>query len=167
MVELATRAPDIDTSDEANPTEMMITAASRLIYGKVEENGYRTVLAGIGASNLAAWKAFTTCAANGLPVDLMAEVGFFGYTRYPATPFIFSFRNIGTCTMLTDVLTVLGSMVGAESSRCIGALGAGQVDKYGNINSTKIPEMKLWLVGSGGACDVAWCARDGGDHRHE
>jgi acyl CoA:acetate/3-ketoacid CoA transferase beta subunit len=34
-------------------------------------------------------------------------------------------------------------------------LGAGQVDQYGNINSTKIPEMNLFLVGSGGACDVA------------
>lgn len=158
--ELATRAPDIDTSNEANPTEMMITAASRLIRGKVEENGYRTVLAGIGASNLAAWKAFYDLRRDGLPVDLMAEVGFFGYAPVPGDPFIFSFRNIGTCTMLTDVLTVLGSMVGAESSNCIGALGAGQVDKYGNINSTKIPEMKLWLVGSGGACDVACGARE-------
>jgi acyl CoA:acetate/3-ketoacid CoA transferase alpha subunit/acyl CoA:acetate/3-ketoacid CoA transferase beta subunit len=158
--ELATRAPQIDKSDVANPTEMMITAASRLIRGKVEENGYRTVLAGIGASNLAAWKAFYDLRRDGEPVDLMAEVGFFGYAPVPGDPFIFSFRNIGTCTMLTDVLTVLGSMVGAESSRCIGALGAGQVDKYGNINSTKIPEMKLWLVGSGGACDVATGAQE-------
>jgi acyl CoA:acetate/3-ketoacid CoA transferase beta subunit len=34
-------------------------------------------------------------------------------------------------------------------------LGAGQVDRFGNINSTKIPELGLFLVGSGGACDVA------------
>jgi acyl CoA:acetate/3-ketoacid CoA transferase alpha subunit/acyl CoA:acetate/3-ketoacid CoA transferase beta subunit len=158
--ELATRAPGIDTSDSANPTEMMITAASRLIRRKVEAEGYRTVLAGIGASNLAAWKACYDLRRDDLPVDLMAEVGFFGYTPMPGDPFIFSFRNIPTCTMLTDVFTVLGSMVGAESNRCIGALGAGQVDVRGNINSTCIPELKLWLVGSGGACDVACGARE-------
>jgi acyl CoA:acetate/3-ketoacid CoA transferase beta subunit len=39
-------------------------------------------------------------------------------------------------------------------------LGAGQVDQYGNINSTKIPEMNLFLVGSGGACDVALGAKE-------
>jgi acyl CoA:acetate/3-ketoacid CoA transferase beta subunit len=65
-----------------------------------------------------------------------------------------------TCTMLADVFTVLGSMVGAESNRAIGVLGAGQVDRVGNINSTKIPEMDLYLVGSGGACDVALGARE-------
>jgi acyl CoA:acetate/3-ketoacid CoA transferase beta subunit len=62
--------------------------------------------------------------------------------------------------MLTDVHTVLGSMVGAESNRAIGVLGAGQVDRRGNVNSTKVPEYKLFLVGSGGACDVALGARE-------
>ena len=62
--------------------------------------------------------------------------------------------------MLTDAVTVLGSLVGEAGDLCIGVLGAGQVDEYGNINSTCIPEMKLWLVGSGGACDVATGARE-------
>ena len=95
-----------------------------------------------------------------LTVDLMAEVGFFGYTPVPGDPFIFSFRNIPTSTMLTDAVTVLGSLVGEAGDLCIGVLGAGQVDRYGNVNSTCIPEMKLWLVGSGGACDVATGARE-------
>jgi hypothetical protein len=90
----------------------------------------------------------------------MAEVGFYGYTPRPADPFIFNFRNIPTCTMLTDILTVMGSLVGAKSSRCLGVLGAGQVDQNGNINSTKIPEINTFLVGSGGACDVALGAQE-------
>ena len=55
---------------------------------------------------------------------------------------------------------VLGSLVGARSNRCVGALGAGQVDRCGNVNSTAVPEHKLLLVGSGGAADVAAGARE-------
>ncbi len=153
--ELADRVTSIPDTEEYTPVEMMVVEAARLLRRRVREAGYRTILAGIGASNLAAWKAWYDLRKEGVPVELMAEVGFYGYTPRPADPFIFNFRNIPTCVMLTDILTVLGSMVGAASSRAIGALGAGQVDRFGNINSTKIPELKLFLVGSGGACDVA------------
>ncbi len=158
--ELFSRISQVDPSLQAKPAEWMIVAASRLLGEKITREGYRTILAGIGASNLTAWKAWYDLRRQDYDVDLMAEVGFFGYTPRPADPFIFNFRNIPTCTMLTDIVTVLGSMVGARSNRCIGVLGAGQVDRQGNINSTKIPEMGLFLVGSGGACDVARGARE-------
>lgn len=158
--ELADRVPSIPTTESCTPVEMMVVEAARRLREKVREAGYRTILAGIGASNLAAWKAWYDLRREGIPVELMAEVGFYGYTPRPADPFIFNFRNIPTCIMLTDILTVLGSMVGAASSRAIGALGAGQVDRFGNINSTQIPELKLFLVGSGGACDVALGAEE-------
>lgn len=158
--ELATRAPSIHTGPDCSPGEMMVVEAARLLRERVRERGYHTILAGIGASNLAAWKAWYDLRREDQPVELMAEVGFYGYTPRPGDPFIFNFRNIPTCTMLTDILTVLGSMVGAASSRAIGALGAGQVDRSGNVNSTKIPELDLFLVGSGGACDVALGAEE-------
>ena len=158
--ELATLEESIDKGLEYNELEMMVVEASRILKARIEENGYRTILAGIGTSNLAAWKAWYDLRREDYPVELMAEVGFYGYTPRPADPFIFSFRNIPTNTMLTDILGVLGSMVGAESNRAIGALGAGQVDRFGNINSTKMPELKMFLVGSGGACDVALGARE-------
>ena len=158
--ELATRAPAIRRDLEYDPTEMMVIEAARLLKLRIQASGYRTILAGIGASNLAAWKAWYDLRRDDYSVDLMAEVGFFGYTPRPSDPFIFNFRNMHTCTMLADVFTVLGSMVGAESNRAIGVLGAGQVDRLGNINSTKVPELDLFLVGSGGACDVALGARE-------
>lgn len=158
--ELADRVPSIPTTESCTPVEMMVVEAARRLREKVREAGYRTILAGIGASNLAAWKAWYDLRREGVPVELMAEVGFYGYTPRPADPFIFNFRNIPTCIMLSDILNVLGSMVGAASSRAIGALGAGQVDRFGNINSTQIPELKLFLVGSGGACDVALGAEE-------
>lgn len=160
MSELASRTPSIDPGREYNQMEMMVVEAARLLRERVRKAGYRTILAGIGASNLAAWKAWYDLRREDYPVELMAEVGFYGYTPRPADPFIFNFRNIPTCTMLTDILTVLGSMVGARSSRAMGALGAGQVDRFGNVNSTKIPELNLFLVGSGGACDVALGAEE-------
>ncbi|MDD5666221.1 MAG: hypothetical protein PHS26_02815 [Actinomycetota bacterium] len=158
--ELASLAPGIRQEPDWDPSEMMVVEAARLLKERIKANGYRTILAGIGASNLAAWKAWYDLRREDYGVDLMAEVGFYGYTPRPSDPFIFNFRNMHTCTMLTDVFAVLGSMVGAESNRAIGVLGAGQVDSLGNINSTKIPELDLFLVGSGGACDVALGARE-------
>ncbi len=158
--ELATRAAAMRTGLEYTPAELMVVEAARLLAERIRANGYRAILAGIGASNLAAWKAWYDLRREDYEVDLMAEVGFFGYTPRPGDPFIFNFRNMHTCTMHTDVFSVLGSMVGAESNRAIGVLGAGQVDRRGNINSTKVPELDLFLVGSGGACDVALGARE-------
>jgi acyl CoA:acetate/3-ketoacid CoA transferase alpha subunit/acyl CoA:acetate/3-ketoacid CoA transferase beta subunit len=158
--ELNDQVPRMKKTEESNPVETMIIAAARLIKKKVQEGHYQTILAGIGASNLAAWKAWYDLRRENVPVDLMAEVGFFGYAPRPGEPFVFNFRNLPTSTLLTDVFTVLGALVGGAASCCLGVLGAGQVDQYGNINSTKIPEMNLFLVGSGGACDVALGAKE-------
>lgn len=158
--ELADALPKMNHGPDYNPVEMMVAAGARLIAGKARENGYRTILAGVGASNLAAWLAYYDLMESGHDVDLMAEVGFFGYSPRPADPYIFNLRNVPQCRMLTDINDVLGSLVGAESNRCIGALGAGQVDRLGNVNSTQVPEHRLYLVGSGGAADVAAGARE-------
>lgn len=158
--ELADAIPEMNDGPGFNPVEMMVVAGARLIARKAREGGYRTILAGVGASNLAAWLAYYDLMESGHDVDLMAEVGFFGYSPRPADPYIFNLRNVPQCRMLTDINDVLGSLVGAESNRCIGALGAGQVDRYGTVNSTQVPELKLYLVGSGGAADVAAGAQE-------
>src|SRR5207302_11251418 len=61
------------------------------------------------------------------------------------------------CTMLADIDWTLSILVGGHSSRSIGVLGAAQIDRRGNVNSTVIPGERL-LMGSGGANDVATCA---------
>ena len=53
--------------------------------------------------------------------------------------------------MLTDTLGALGFI--ANSTRMIASVSAGQIDKYGNINSTKVGD--FFLFGSGGANDVS------------
>ncbi|MEM3467034.1 MAG: CoA-transferase, partial [Candidatus Jordarchaeales archaeon] len=96
---------------------------------------------------------------KGYPVDLVAEIGFYGYLPRPANPFVFNMANIPTCKGLLGSMQVLGAIMGRENNKSMGVLGAGQVDKYGNINSTLIPGV-TYLVGSGGANDVASTAEE-------
>ncbi len=140
--------------EPANAMERMVIGATREIIFRVKNNQYRTLLAGIGASNLAAWMATYLLRQEGFEMDVMAEIGFFGYLPRPADPFIFNLSNVPTCKMLTDVSEVLGILMGGETQRCLGILSSAQVDRWGNLNSTIIPP-NLLITGSGGANDVA------------
>ncbi len=143
----------IDPGKPCNSMEMMTISAARIIADLVKSNNYRTILAGIGNSNLAAWLAKYWLSAESYPIDLVAEVGFYGYHPRPGDPFIFNFANIPTCSALGDSFEALGIYAGGSNNRCLGSLGAGQVDRHGNINSTMIPGF-YHLLGSGGANDV-------------
>jgi len=151
--------PDGPSRAPAGPLEAMTVAAAQVITELVEAGGHDTILAGIGTANLAAWIAHRGLRQAGRAVDLVAEVGFVGYDPRPGDPFIFNFSNIPTCRARLDVERALGVLVGGARARALGALGAGQVDRRGDINSTKVPGV-MHLVGSGGAADVAAGARD-------
>jgi len=149
------RIKEIDFDAPPTPVEQMVVAMAQICVDRVRARGYRTILAGQGTSNLAAWLAYYLLAEEGIEVDLMAEIGLFGYAPRPPQPLIFNFANIATCKGLGSALDVLGIQVaGAGSERCIGMLGAAVIDQYGNVDSTCVPDLKLWLLGSGGANDV-------------
>jgi acyl CoA:acetate/3-ketoacid CoA transferase alpha subunit/acyl CoA:acetate/3-ketoacid CoA transferase beta subunit len=112
------------------------------------------VLAGAGVANLAAWVAVARARAGGSSLTLTAELGLWGYTPTPADPYIFNHRIFPGSPMLADASTVLGMVVGGPGTRTVACLGAAQVDRDGNLNSTLIPGGPF-LVGSGGANDVA------------
>jgi acyl CoA:acetate/3-ketoacid CoA transferase alpha subunit/acyl CoA:acetate/3-ketoacid CoA transferase beta subunit len=149
----------IDFGEEPNAIEWAIVAAARELRARIASNGYTTMLAGAGMANLAAWIAAYDLAGAGINVDLVAEMGLVGYWPRPMEPILFNQRNFPTCTMLAGVDQTLGVIVGGASARSIGALGAAQVDKHGNINSTEIPGRML-LMGSGGANDVITSATE-------
>jgi len=157
--ELEMLQDNLGPDDRVNPAEMMVVAAGRLLAEKVRQRGYRTFLAGVGNSNLAAWLATYQLKAAGQDVELMAETGMVGYLPRPAEPFVFSFRNFPSSKMLTDIFHVMGIFMGGSENRCLGSLAAGQVDKHGNINSTLIPGAQ-YITGSGGANDIASSARE-------
>jgi len=62
--------------------------------------------------------------------------------------------------MSVDILTTMGIFLSGSQAPTIGIVGAGQVDRYGNLNSTKIPQASQYLVGSGGGNDVASGAKE-------
>ena len=61
--------------------------------------------------------------------------------------------------MLGDAAMVLGALVGGAGTTTIGCLGGAQVDRFGNLNSTRIVP-RPFLVGSGGGNDVASTATE-------
>ncbi|HXG05607.1 MAG TPA: CoA-transferase [Candidatus Binatia bacterium] len=157
--ELEMLADGLGPDERVTPTERMVVTAARVLAARARAGAYRTFLAGVGASNLAAWLAAYELKASGHDVEVMAETGMVGYRPRPAEPFVFSFRNFPSAKMLTDILHVMGIFMGGGESRCLGALAAGQIDKHGHINSTVIPG-RLYITGSGGANDVASAARE-------
>jgi acyl CoA:acetate/3-ketoacid CoA transferase alpha subunit/acyl CoA:acetate/3-ketoacid CoA transferase beta subunit len=157
--ELSEYSGKLSSPEEATPAERMIIGASRKLKERIKEKNYQIILAGIGASNLAAWLTYYELRREGFPLELIAEVGFFGYSPRLADPFIFNLRNLPTCRMNTDILTTMGIFLSGSQNPTIGVIGAGQVDRFGNVNTTVIPKVG-YLVGSGGANDVASGAKE-------
>jgi acyl CoA:acetate/3-ketoacid CoA transferase alpha subunit/acyl CoA:acetate/3-ketoacid CoA transferase beta subunit len=157
--ELEMLEANLGPDERVNPAERIVVAAARLLSEKILTNGYRTYLAGVGSSNLAAWLSAYQLKAQGVDVELMAETGMLGYLPRPAEPFVFSFRNFPSSKMLTDIFHVMGIFMGGGQNRCLGSLAAGQIDKHGNINSTIVPGA-TYITGSGGANDIASSARE-------
>lgn len=150
---------EVDLDADATALETAIVVAARELKERIRANGYTAMLAGAGMANLSAWLAAYDLAEEGTHVDLVAEMGLVGYWPRPGEPFIFNQRNFPTCTMLADIDTTLAVIIGGGNARTIGSLGAAQVDKAGNINSTLVPGEQL-LTGSGGANDVITCASE-------
>jgi acyl CoA:acetate/3-ketoacid CoA transferase beta subunit/acyl CoA:acetate/3-ketoacid CoA transferase alpha subunit len=165
VADLRTRAtPDSWRQDElahppdlaapVNGWERAAVYGARYLAGRIRARKADAVLAGAGVANLTAWLAVRRAREAGSPVVLTAELGMLGYEPTPADPFVFNHRSFPTATMLGDSDQVLGVLAGGPGTRLLACLGAAQIDRYGNVNSTVIPG-KTFLVGSGGGNDVA------------
>jgi acyl CoA:acetate/3-ketoacid CoA transferase alpha subunit len=157
--EIMAEIPEMDFARQPNQTELMVIAAAHAIENKFIAGGYKTILTGLGVSNLATWLAIGRLKEKGHEVDLMAEIGMYGYLPRASDPTIFGYYNIQTCKILNNIETMLGVFVSGPTNSCMGVLAAGQVDKFGNANSTLIPGV-TYLVGSGGANDIATNSRE-------
>jgi len=135
--------------------EMMAIAAGREI-----RDGELAIF-GVGLSMLA---GFFAKAHHAPKVRAMTEGGIYGATPVGGLPWgIECNRLCVNAVSFTNVLDALGFLVG--SGRCdVGIIGAAQVDKFGNVNTTGIwaePLGKTYLpptvrlTGSGGANDIA------------
>jgi len=151
-------ADQLDEDRPPNPIETMVVQASRVAADMIRNDGFRTVLSGVGQATLLAWLAAHRLRQEGREVTLMAETGIYGHHPRPADPFVFNYRNLPTTTMLTDICETLGLHTGGATNACLGTIGAAQVDRFGNVNSTRTAQGGF-IVGSGGANDIATAAR--------
>jgi len=144
----------VDEREPASAWEHAASYGAREVGRVVGAVDADAVLAGAGVANLAAWVAVARARADGNRVQLTAELGLWGYAPTPADPYIFNHRVFPGAPLLADASTVLGMVVGGPGTTTVACLGAAQVDRHGNLNSTTIPGGPF-LVGSGGANDVA------------
>ena len=142
---------NVSFRSEFSRNELTIVAAARKIEEIVLEKKYINFLLGVGFSALSGWLAYYGLKKKDRPVKLLIGTGVYGYSPQPGNPTIGATANIETGEMLSDAFQSYGSLVGGYNNRCLSVLGAAQVDKYGNINSSRIDNK--FIAGSGGAND--------------
>jgi acyl CoA:acetate/3-ketoacid CoA transferase alpha subunit/acyl CoA:acetate/3-ketoacid CoA transferase beta subunit len=157
--ELERHAARLDEARPAGPVEEMIVQGARAISARIAARGYRTVLSGVGQAALMAWLAAHRLRAEGVEIALVAETGMYGHDPRPGDPFLLNYWNLPTTTLLTDVFEALGLHGCGANNQCLATLGAGQLDRFGNVNST-LSEGGRFIVGSGGANDIVGAARE-------
>jgi acyl CoA:acetate/3-ketoacid CoA transferase alpha subunit/acyl CoA:acetate/3-ketoacid CoA transferase beta subunit len=139
---------------EYSPEEMMLIVAAREITRSVLKAKHRNILIGAGSRGIAVLLAYHQLRAKGYELELITGNGQIGYEPQPAELAIQSIAGVYSSKMLTDTITTHGVFVGGRNNKCLSVLGAGQIDRNGNLNSTTTAEGQF-LVGSGGANDAA------------
>jgi glutaconate CoA-transferase, subunit B len=133
-----------------------------IVTGREISDGELIIL-GVGLSMLAGYFAQRNHAPE---LRAFTEGGVYGSTPVGGLPWGIECNRISAnATSFTNAIDALGFLV--ASGRCDNAvIGAAQVDKYGNVNTTGIWEEPPWklgkylpplvrLNGSGGANDIA------------
>ena len=136
------------TFKQYSPNEIMIAASARALAGE------RVVFVGVGLPNIACNLARHTVAPD---LELVYESGVFG-ARPARLPL-----SIGDPTLVSGSTATYGMsdlfMYFLQGGLIETAfLGAAQIDRFGNLNSTVIGPYelpKVRLPGSGGACEIA------------
>jgi acyl CoA:acetate/3-ketoacid CoA transferase alpha subunit/acyl CoA:acetate/3-ketoacid CoA transferase beta subunit len=147
-------APSPSSQTDYTAEEMMLIVLSREVMGSVKRSQHGIILVGAGSRAIAAWLAYYQLRAEGYEIELITGNGQIGYTPQPGESFLQSPSGIRSSKMLTDSVMTQGVFVGGRNNKCLSVLGAGQIDSYGNINSTKTSGNQF-LMGSGGANDAA------------
>jgi len=133
-------------------SEMMIVAAARELAGQ------RVCFVGVGLPNIAVNLARRTVAPE---MELVYEAGVFG-ARPARLPLSIGDPTIVTGSTAVTSMFELFAFYLQGGLIDVGFLGAAQIDRFGNINTTVIGDYAApttRLPGSGGACEIAINAR--------
>ncbi|HEX6263599.1 MAG TPA: CoA-transferase [Actinomycetota bacterium] len=130
------------------PTEMMVVASARQLAGE------RVCFVGVGPPNIACNLARRTVSPG---LQLVYEAGVFG-ARPARLPLSIGDPSLATGSDAIHGMFELFAFYLQGGLIDVGFLGASQIDRHGNINTTVIGDYgapKVRLPGSGGACEIA------------
>jgi acyl CoA:acetate/3-ketoacid CoA transferase alpha subunit len=151
----AQRATAARAGNDLAAVERLIVSGARRLAERARAIGARVLLAGIGHAFFAARLAQHRLAEAGVPIRVMVETGIYDLDCGPdGHGYLLAYDNIAHARRLTSIDDILGVLGCGADNRCIAALGAAQIDRHGNLNSTRLADGRV-LVGSGGACDIA------------
>jgi len=141
-------------SDERayTPSEMMIVASARQLAGE------RVCFVGIGPPNIACNLAKRTVSPA---LELVYEAGAFGAAPL-RLPLSIGDPSLATGSVSVTSMFDIFAYYLQRGLIDVAFLGASQIDRYGNINTTVIGDYarpKVRLPGSGGACEISINAR--------
>ena len=152
-------APAVEPAPASSAVDQLIVSGARQLVSRVQAIGARVLIAGIGQAFFAARLAQLQLAAEGYALRVMVETGLYDVDcGIDGHGYLLAYENISRARRLTGVDDILGVLACGADNHCIAALGAAQIDRDGNLNSTWLGG-KL-LVGSGGACDIAASAEE-------
>lgn len=133
--------------------EMMLVAASREIIESIQSSNLKLVLLGAGSRSTGVLLAYRRLKAMDVKLEIITGNGQYGYDPLPGELGLQSLAGVYSSKMVMDTIMAQGILIGGNNNDCLSVLGAGQVDKFGNTNSTLSADGRF-LVGSGGANDT-------------
>lgn len=142
--------PEVESEPPA-PRERMIAWAAETLADRLEDGDFEVVFAGLGVSHMAVWLYQSVQRATGQDATpLLVEAGMYDFTAEYGDTYVFTTPGLPTATLLADSSFSLGAVMG--SSRTLSVLSGAQVDRFGNVNSSRIAGEHF--IGSGGANDA-------------
>ncbi|WP_135822254.1 CoA-transferase subunit beta [Halostella litorea] len=137
-------------SEEYTPRELMVTAAA------AEIDDGDTAFVGMRLPLIAFQVAVSTHAPNSMAVYESGVV-----RDSPADGFIHTMcdlPNLNRAVSTTGMIDIMSRLQRGDVD--VGFLGGAEVDRYGNLNTTRVAagDREIRLPGSGGACDIACMA---------
>jgi len=131
-----------------NDIEFSIIGAIRKVKETILAHSYKTMFAGVGLSALTGWGAVLS----------LEELQYKVYMLVPS-PIGFGAMPRTVIPVGNGAFDLQGCAVGGVNSSCIGIMGISQIDKFGNMNSTKIGN-DTYVAGAGGGGDIASTAQE-------
>ena len=137
---------------EYSDLEMMAVAAGRKIEEVVRHGDYRFMQVGPGIALPATFLAYSSLRAQDYDIEVMVGWGFYGYRPHNAS--LSGLPHLSTPKMFGSMFDMYASLLRGPDSPSLGILGIAEIDKYANINVTRLAN-GTYLSGGGGHNDCA------------